>query len=294
MAQNGIGLRRKASLKQYLKERFPRGMLLKREVSERLNRDRYVLRILPFYKPNSSGKRQDLAKLTIECANQVFPALSSLFSSFSKKKLIMLGIRDFANSEGDEESAKELKVLLDKYGSDKANYHDYHYLYGAILRDKENVGAVLEVGLGTNNIDLVSNMGATGRPGASLRAFRDFLPRAKVFGADIDKGVLFSEERIETFYVDQTDPSSLDALSEALPDTFDLIIDDGLHSPNANVRTLTFGLRKIKPGGWVVIEDIHSATLPAWEVVAALLPSQYESYFIDASEGCIFAVKRTS
>ena len=51
----------------------------------------------------------------------------------------------------------------------------------------------------------------------------------------IDRRILFHEDRISTFWVDQTDPNSLDALAAQLGDIkFDLIIDDGLHLPHAN------------------------------------------------------------
>jgi 23S rRNA U2552 (ribose-2'-O)-methylase RlmE/FtsJ len=104
--------------------------------------------------------------------------------------------------------------------------------------------------MGSNNLDVVSNMGAGGRPGASLRAFRDFLPNAQIYGADIDDSILFQENRIKTFPVDQLNPEALSRLGELIPDNyFDLIIDDGLHAPDANVNTLSFALGKVAPGG---------------------------------------------
>ena len=80
--------------------------------------------------------------------------------------------------------------------------------------DKNNIRNIFEIGLGTNYKNIVSNMGINGKPGASLRAFRDYCPNASVFGADIDKRILFEEERIKTFYVDQTDPVTFDPILE--------------------------------------------------------------------------------
>ena len=54
---------------------------------------------------------------------------------------------------------------------------------------------IFEVGLGTNNVDVPSNMGKDGKPGASLRAWRDYFPNA-----DIDTRILFKEDKIQTFY----------------------------------------------------------------------------------------------
>jgi hypothetical protein len=71
-----------------------------------------------------------------------------------------------------------------------------------------------------------------------------------------------------------------------------LVIDDGLHSPNANIETLKFGLTKIRIGAWVVVEDVAPDAIPLWEVVSALLPSNYEPHIFRAESAFIFAVKR--
>jgi hypothetical protein len=40
-------------------------------------------------------------------------------------------------------------------------------------------------------------MTAAGKLGTSVRAFRDYLPTAQIFGADLDAEILFSDERIQ-------------------------------------------------------------------------------------------------
>ena len=154
---------------------------------------------------------------------------------------------------------------------------------------------VLEIGLGTNNPDVVSTMGESGIPGASLRAFRDFLPNAQVFGADIDEPILFKEDRIETYYVDQTQPDSFnDLLLNLGTEGFDLVIDDGLHAPNANIATLAFALHILKPNGWLVIEDIKTESLPIWETVSALLPVDSHPTLIKARRTHLFVAQKPS
>jgi hypothetical protein len=165
-------------------------------------------------------------------------------------------------------------------------------LYGALLASTD-ASALLEIGLGTNNVNFVSNMGSHGKPGASLRAFRDYLPNAQIYGADVDRDVLFNEERISTFFVDQTDLDSFSALGGVVPAEFDLIIDDGLHSPNANIATLVFGLGRLKVDGYFLVEDISPDALPIWQLVAAaLLPSEYESDVIATENKLLFLVHR--
>lgn len=135
-------------------------------------------------------------------------------------------------------------------------------------------------------------MGINATPGASLRAFREYCPKAFIYGADVDQRILFEEERIKTFFIDQTSPETFNSLLSQIPNNFDLVIDDGLHSPHANVASLEFGLKIIKVGGWVVIEDIGDAALDLWKVVSVLLPSNYEPHILLAKVGMVFAVKR--
>jgi hypothetical protein len=202
-------------------------------------------------------------------------------------------IAKFADTSEKMAAALRLKELFDQHGSDKGDtYHRYHLLYGALLASTD-ASALLEIGLGTNNVNVVSNMTSYGKPGASLRAFRDYLPGAQIYGADVDRGILFSEERISTFFVDQTDLDSFSALGAAVPAEFDLIIDDGLHSPNANLATLAFGINRLKVNGYFLVEDIGPDALPIWQVVsAALLPSEYESDIIVTEDKLLFLVRR--
>jgi hypothetical protein len=253
-----------------------------------------VTQSMGLYSPHSAGSYQDRAALTIQTINQIFPFMSSFASYINEGKYPTQKIEDvFPFSEENDKVSNGIKVLFDKYGSDKGTTHDYFKIYGPILANSDSIKAVFEVGLGTNNTDVVSHMGKAGRPGASLRAFRDWCPNAQVFGADVDKRVLFAEERIKTFYVDQTNPQTFEDLRPELPQEFDLIIDDGLHSPNANILTLQFGLSKVKVGGWVVVEDIGYIVIPFWETVAAMMPKEkYEIHIIRTKAAVMFAVKR--
>jgi hypothetical protein len=163
--------------------------------------------------------------------------------------------------------ATDLCRLMAGYGSDKGiGWHTYTPFYQALfLERRENVTALFELGLGTNNEDTPSNMGAHGTPGASLRGWRDFFPNAQVYGADIDRRVLFTEERIETFFVDQCDPTTFDALWSNIPDVaFDFFLDDGLHTFDAASLTMTHAIGKVKSGGYYIIEDVMRGDVEAY------------------------------
>ena len=248
---------------------------------------------LEMYAPFSSGSRQDLVRLAFLGVEQTFPLLQTLVEETRTERPPVMDIEAFCATDDERRSAADLKRVFDSHGSDKATVHNYHLIYGAILKRMAALEALLEVGLGTNNTDTVSNMGSAGRPGASLRAFRDHLPRAKIFGADIDRRVLFQEERISTFFVDQTDLRSFAEIEKLGP--LDLIIDDGLHAPNANLAVLIFALRgALRTGGWLVIEDIAPKALPIWTVVRALLPPTYQATIVRTRHSLVFLVERRS
>ena len=108
-------------------------------------------------------------------------------------------------------------------------------------------------------------MGSVGHPGASLRVWRDYFPNANVYGADIDKDILFSEERIKTFYIDQLNPSSIkDFWEKVNTKDFDLIVDDGLHTFKAGITLFKNSIFKLSKTGIYVIEDINITDLPLY------------------------------
>jgi hypothetical protein len=252
-----------------------------------------LLKEFPIFRPNAGGDYQFKAEITSESIRNTFPFLTYLSQAVGHTKLHTIDCSDFSEDPEAKAAALRLQHLFDVYGSDKSTLHNYHWLYGEILKHPQSVQSILEIGLGTNNEDVACNMGKDGRPGASIRAFKDFCVNATLYGADIDQSILFQEERISTFVVDQTKPQSFEALLQNLPAQFDLIIDDGLHATDANILTLGYGLTLLKPGGWVVIEDILDMAEPVWQTVAAILPiEEYKSYFIKAKNGHLFAVQR--
>lgn len=228
------------------------------------------------------------ASLMIKAINDSIPLLAELARASGRPCKKQIPIEDLPYSPSEREAASQLKVLFDKYASDKSTFHNYEHLYGKVLVNRNEVKKILEIGLGSNNPSLPSNMGVNGSPGASLRAFRDFLPNAEVYGADIDESILFKEDRITTFSVDQTSKKALDRLGEQVGSDLDLIIDDGLHALDANLSALIFALNRIKLGGWIVVEDIGEPTIPAWELISALTPESYEKFLLQAKPPGIF------
>lgn len=163
----------------------------------------------------------------------------------------------------------ELCRIMHEYGSDKGlGRHNYAILYSSLLGEvRDRPFSLFELGIGTNNIRLKSNMGRFGRPGASLHGWRQYLPNARIYAADIDRDILFQNDRIQCFYCDQTSPQSIEALwnrPELSGVEFDLIIDDGLHEFEANRLFLEGSYAKLRRGGLMVVEDILHTDKSRW------------------------------
>jgi len=177
-------------------------------------------------------------------------------------------------------SETELDLLAEKHGTDKGGRnrpvlnpdrerHNYSQVYDFLLASrKSQVSSVFECGIGSKNQSVEGNMGPSAEEGASLRVWRDYFPQASIVGVDIDSECLFQEERIRTFQCDQTNRVQVSELFSLLDSHFDLIVDDGLHTFDANLSFLNVAHRHLRTGGYHVIEDVHVNDLGRWKSIA--------------------------
>ena len=162
-----------------------------------------------------------------------------------------------------------LDSLCDKHGSDKGGnslstqrfawkHHTYTDFLSLLFEPtRQHVKLVFECGIGTNNLSIRSNMGLGGIPGASLRVWRDYFPNAKIIGADIDESVLFEEDRIQTYALDQRISDSVEEMWKKVGRSgFDLMIDDGLHAFEAGKTLFLGSVDRLAPNGRYIIEDV--------------------------------------
>lgn len=189
-----------------------------------------------------------------------------------------------------------LNVLCDEYGSDKGEVngdgnpyvwasHNYADIYELMFRLRRNdVELVVECGLGTNNSDLKSSMGVMGKPGASLRVWKDYFPKARIIGIDIDADILFQEDRISTFQCDQTSENSIKRfcktalLTEA---SVDIIIDDGLHEFQAGKSLFEAMNKYLANDGIYAIEDVSQADYRLFKDYFAELENKFTVQFFN-------------
>jgi hypothetical protein len=244
------------------------------------------------------------------CLSFYFPRLVT--SRFDKRQP---QVRSFGVPQASSHLAKELESLnmlaptktcrvMTKNGSDKGRPNNYTPVYSELFKDRRDQPLrIFELGLGSDNPDTPSNMGVFGVPGASHRGWQELFPRALVFGADIDRGILFQEGRIKTFYCDQLDKQSIAELwsQPDLAGSMDIIIEDGLHTFEGNISFLEGSLDRLRPGGIYVIEDIGWKSIDKWyarleTVYAKQYPTHEFAFVVLADRGYnnLLVIRRSS
>jgi len=188
----------------------------------------------------------------------------------------------------DPHKTTPLCEIMGRQGSDKGHgdvgflsIHNYTILYHQLFEDlRDKPIRIFELGLGTQNTNILSAMHSTYVVGASLRGWAEYFPNAKVYGADIDHEIIFKEPRIMTYFCDQTNPYIIKTLwdHKELEEPFDIIIEDGLHTFDANVCFFENSIHKVKKGGFYVIEDINPTDYILFEDKIQVWKKKYPLY----------------
>lgn len=132
--------------------------------------------------------------------------------------------------------------------TDKGSAHNYIDTYFDILKDLEHC-KILEIGV---------------RTGGSIWLWTKFLPSYEIWGIDILSDYFGNRPFVEELKNDSNvttkwNRNSFDADSyKDLPKDFDLIIDDGDHSPEGINKTIVHAWLHLKEGGTYIIEDTQS------------------------------------
>ncbi len=144
-----------------------------------------------------------------------------------------------------------LSKLALVYGSDKHDSHYYtqHYErhFEALRREELNI---LEIGIGGYEDP---NAG-----GESLRMWKTYFPKSRIFGIDIHDKTFHDEKRIKTFQGSQTDANWLKRVVEEIGPV-DIIIDDGSHFNEHVITSFKILFPLLAPQGIYVIEDTQTS-----------------------------------
>jgi len=161
----------------------------------------------------------------------------------------------------------DILSFFSKYSCDKVAsgyYWEYEKIFSKFKNDPINF---LEIGIGTVSSEPLEGMSSVPSsmkgwkdtnegylPGASLRSFRDYFKNGQIYGVDIQPDCMINEDRIKTFLFDSSEKDKcLDILKDL---KFDVIIDDGNHDPNYQIKTLENLFERVNENGYYIIEDI--------------------------------------
>ena len=133
-----------------------------------------------------------------------------------------------------------------KHKCDKSThfyYEEYEKIFEPIRTKKLNI---LEVGIWK---------------GLSLQAWYDYFPNATFYGLDIFSRIkptevpILQKDRVYYAECDSTNSEQVKKAMDKFNVTFDIIIDDGLHNPLANLKTFENLISYLNDGGIYYVED---------------------------------------
>lgn len=143
---------------------------------------------------------------------------------------------------------KTLRTLFDEHKTDKGSKHSYDLIYEPLFQDKRlDQINFLEIGIWK---------------GHGLAALHDYFENGNLYGIDIFTRIkpedvpILREYRVDYIKGDSTKSEIMGVLNERFDVKFDYILDDGLHTPEANKLTFRHMHPFLKSGGLYIIEDV--------------------------------------
>jgi hypothetical protein len=159
-----------------------------------------------------------------------------------------------------------LTLLGLKYNTNKSFYHGYTRFYNKLFAEKkDSIKHFFEIGIAT---------------GASLFMWRDYFPNATIYGIDIQvTDAVKNQERIKWALCNQ---SKADELTHVVntwgKPVFDIIIDDGGHVVSQQRVSIETLWKYLAPGGYYVIEDLHTNIPELFSSHPHMTPQQITKY----------------
>lgn len=129
--------------------------------------------------------------------------------------------------------------------------HNYTELYERLLFQwKNDPITIFEIGIAE---------------GGSLAMWQDYFPNARIFAIDIADKSRFDNARVTTFVADQGSRDQLQAAIDLSGGDIDVLVDDGGHTMEQQQVSLGFLFRHVRPGGYYIIEDVHTSLPALWK-----------------------------
>jgi hypothetical protein len=187
-----------------------------------------------------------------------------------------------------------LNIKCNDQGTDKGDSKSYIDLYYQPLFDKNYKNnqhiKIMEIGV---------------RHGASIKLWKEFFNKATILGIDNK-----SDEELKDNFINQDwincegveivyEDAYQKTYSESLTSLYDLMIDDGPHTIESQIKFIKYYKKNLSPEGQMVIEDILTGGLCIFPFLFILGPDLIGS-FKDfrwhklKGDNCIFEVKKAS
>lgn len=134
--------------------------------------------------------------------------------------------------------------LIDHRFTDKGTVHSYIDTYESLFSPiRDSCTRVLEVGV---------------KEGGSIKLWNDYFPNAEIHGIDIDMSGVKADLSSSRIRLHTQNGYSYDVIKAFEPSSFDVLIEDGLHTKDTVVAFAAMYPQLLKEGGICVIEDIQS------------------------------------
>ena len=176
-------------------------------------------------------------------------------------------------------SITELCLLGVKYPTDKSPYnkdtnlhkHAYTSIYNLLFSNiKYNDLRIGEVGILENN---------------SMLSWREFFPNARLYGFEwfdsrLDKAI---SDKIPNCTYTKMNVTDVNSIEKGLADggcDFDILMDDSTHVFEDQIKFINVAYKHLKPGGFLIVEDIF---INAKEEDYAKAISHISEYFSSAT-----------
>ena len=132
---------------------------------------------------------------------------------------------------------RDIRRAFDKHKTDKGRDHGYEYMYSELFLGND-FSSLLEIGV---------------RQGRSIATWQELFPNIKIAGVDIKrpKNLEVNENTFNYILCDST----TEAIRKHIDTTYDIIIDDGSHVTEDQIKTFLNLADRFSY--CYVIEDIH-------------------------------------
>ena len=151
--------------------------------------------------------------------------------------------------------SSQLCKLCSISGTDKSPYnpgwhrHGYTGLYELLFSSFKNTKFNLaEIGV---------------KYGASLKALREYFPKAQLYGFDIDKSFIDATKSLrlkstKVSFMDVSDPKDIYLNLKKFNCKFKIIIDDSSHEFEHQINIINQAVSFLESGGFLIIEDVNN------------------------------------